>query len=301
VLIHVTGAKGIVGKEAVQAVAHLGEVHGTDVDDMDVCDRDSVQRTLESRPPNVLVHLAALKGNQPSRENPLAFFQVNTVGTMNLLEACRSLGVEKFIFLSSLTVHGPSPNPVIESTPWAPLHPYAGSKCSAEAMIHAYANAYGIRAVAFRPNFIVGPIDPPMLYTDNIVYDFIEAIQQTGVIELAGDGLFQREWLHPKDIASAIALAASSEGTGFDPYILSGHRTTMLELANTVVRKIGRGRVETNPNLGGFSLISSSEKAERELGWKPKVKLDTLISEIWDEYRSRLGLRDIELNSNYRN
>lgn len=284
----------------MKAVAHLGEVHGTDVDDMDVCDQESVQRTLENRPPNILVHLAALKGNQPSRENPLAFFQVNTVGTLNLLETCRSLGVAKFIFLSSLTVHGPSSTPVVESTPWAPLHPYAGSKCSAEAMVHAYSNAYGIRAVAFRPNFIVGPIHSPIPYTDNIVYDFIKAIQQNGVIQLAGDGLFQREWLHPKDIASAVALAASLPGTGFDPYILSGHRATMLEIANAVVKIMGEGRVETNPNLGGFTLISSSEKAERELGWKPTVKLEPLISEIWNEYRSRLRLEDIEHNNNYR-
>lgn len=291
-LIHVTGARGLVGSQVTKALAQLGEVHGTDVDDMDVANPDRVMETLSAHPPDVLVHLAALKGNQPSRKRPVDFFRVNTAGTLNLLEACRQLGIKQFIFLSSLTVHGPGNGPVNESSPWAPLHPYAGSKGAAESMVQAYANSYGLQAVAFRPNFIVGPIPPPQPYVDNIIYDFIEAIHQSGAIELAGEGQFQREWLHPKDIAHAVSLAVSRPRDGFDAYILSGHRTTMRELAERIILRVGGGEVVTNPQRDGFSLISTSEKAEQELGWRPQVPFDCLLDEIWDEYRTRFGIKD---------
>ena len=286
-MIHVTGAKGALGTELTKALAGIGDVHGTDIDEMDITDPGSIIASLRKCPPEVMVHAAALKGNQPSRQRPADFFTVNTVGTVNLLEACRQLGVKRFALVSSLTVHGSSSDPVDELSPWAPLHPYAGSKGAAEVMVHAYANAYGIQAAVFRPNFIVGPISPPRPYTDNIIYDFIEAIHRTGVIELAGDGKCQREWLHPVDVASAIALAVSLPDMGYETYILAGHRVTMLELADRVIQRVGAGQVTTNPNRGGFSLISSDEKARRQLQWRPQVDLDTLIGEIWDEYRSR--------------
>ena len=297
-LIHVTGAKGLLGTHVIQALANLGDVHGTDLDEMDITDPGSVMTTLALRPPDVIVHTAALKGNQPSRDRPLDFFRVNTAGTVNLLEACRQLGIKRFVFVSSLTVHGPSEDPVDEASPWAPAHPYAGTKGAAETMIQSYVSSYGLRATIFRPNFIVGPIPLPRPYTDNLIYDFIEALQNSGVIELAGDGSYQREWLHPRDVAAAISLAVPSSETGCETYILSGHRVTMRELADRVIHCVGKGSTITNPDLGGFSLVSSDQKACRELGWRPEVDLDSLIGEIWDEYRSRVAAGD---GSHHRN
>lgn len=286
-LFHVTGAKGLVGEAIVEALGKLGDVHGTDVDDMDVTDLESVKSTFAARPPGVVVHLAGLKGNFPSREQPLKFFEVNTVGTVNLLEASRLQGANHFIFFSSLTAHGPGTEQVNELSPLDPQHPYSGSKGAAESMVHAYSHAYGIRATIFRPNFIVGPIYTPRPYVDNLIYDFIQAIYDSGTIELAGEGQYEREWMHPRDVASAVARAVSSSRVGCDTYILRGERVTMHDLATRIIQRVGSGKVTTNPNRGGFSIISSGEKAERELGWKPEVDLNALIGEIWDEYQSR--------------
>jgi nucleoside-diphosphate-sugar epimerase len=287
-LFHVTGARGLVGQAVTSGLAELGDVHVTDVEDMDVTDLEAVRATLASRPPDVVVHLAGLKGNLPSREQPLKFIDVNTNGTVNLLEASRLLGVKHFVFFSSLTVHGPGNEPVDETSPLDPQHPYSGSKGASESIVRAYSHSYGMGATIFRPNFIVGPIYPPQPYADNLIYDFIQAIHDDGVIELAGEGQYQREWMHPVDIASAVGLAVSATGTGCETYILRGERVTMHDLATRIVQRVGKGRITTNPNRGGFSIISSSEKAERELGWKPNVDLNTLISEIWDEYQERV-------------
>jgi nucleoside-diphosphate-sugar epimerase len=286
-LFHVTGAQGRVGVEITSALAKMGDVHGTDVGDMDVTDQAGVISALAARPPDVVVHLAGLKGNLPGRENPIRFFGVNTLGTLNLLEASRLAGVKHFIFFSSLTVYGPDDAEVDETSPLDPQHPYSGSKASAESMVQTYSNAYGMRATIFRPNFIVAPIDPPAPYEDNLIYDFIKLIQDTGNIELAGRGQYEREWMHPKDVADAVSLAINSKGSGSETYILRGERVSMQELADRIIKYVGKGSTTTNPERGGFSIISSGEKARRQLGFEASVNLDTLISDIWDEYRTR--------------
>lgn len=286
-LFHVTGANGLVGKEVTASLAKFGDVDGTDVDTMDVTSLESVNQAFSRRSPDVVVHLAGLKGNQPSRQNPLKFFDVNTFGTMNLLEASREVGAKRFIFFSSLTVHGPVTEAVDETSPLVPQHPYSGSKAASESIVQAYSNSYGMPATIFRPNFIVGPMPAPLPYLDNLVYDFIQAIRDKGVIELAGDGHFKREWMHPCDVASAVSLAASTDLPGCETFILRGERVTMHELASRIIKLVGSGSIGSNPNMDGFSIISSGEKAHKLLNWSPAVDLDNLLGQIWDEYQSR--------------
>lgn len=288
-LYHVTGSRGVVGKEVIQSLGRIGDVIGSDVDDMDVTDAEAVSATLSKNPPDVVVHLAGLKGNLPSQQDPLRFFGVNTSGTLNLLEASRQIGVKQFVFFSSLTVHGPTDEAIDERSPLFPQHPYSGSKGASEAMVHAYSNAYGIEATIFRPNFIVAPIPAPLPYVDNLIYDFIDLIHRVGVIELAGDGQYEREWMHPVDVASGVTAAVQANRPGCETYILRGDRVTMHEFAARIVTKVGKGEITTNSERGGFSIISSGEKAKRDLGWAATVSLDELIDQIWNEYKSRHG------------
>lgn len=286
-LCHVTGSEGVVGTEVVRALKKIGDVVGTDVDNMDVTDSQAVLAALSQNPPDVVVHLAGLKGNLPSQQDPLRFFGVNTSGTLNLLEASRQLGVKHFVFFSSLTVHGPTDEAIDERSALFPQHPYSGSKGASESMVHAYSNAYGMGATIFRPNFIVAPIPHPLPYVDNLIYDFIDLIYKTGVIELAGDGQYEREWMHPVDVASAVAAAVQANRPGCETYILRGERVTMHEFASRIVDRVGKGKITTNPERGGFSIISSGGKAQKELNWNPTVSLDGLIDQILAEYVSR--------------
>ena len=63
----------------------------------------------------------------------------------------------------------------------------------------------------------------------------------------------------------------------------------MQEFAERIVKRIGSGVIKTNPSQGGFSIISTSAKAKRQMGWKPTVDLDTLLDSIWEEYQARHG------------
>ena len=265
----------------------LGEVRGSDVEDLDVARAPQVLARLRADRPDVVIHLAALKGNAPSRQRPVAFFRVNAQGTLNLLEACRRLGISRVVFMSSVTVVGPGETPADESSPIRPLHPYAASKAAAEALIHAYVNSYGLRAVILRPNFIVGAIPPPHPYGDNLIYEFVARVARSGVLELTGDPGFQREWLHPSDISRAVRLAVEADLPRCETFMLSANRCTMRDVAECIVRHAGRGKIAVNPAGAGFTLISSSAKAQRLLGWQPRVTLEDIVAEIWEEYRSR--------------
>jgi len=142
-----------------------------------------------------------------------------------------------------------------------------------------------------RPNFIVGAIPPPHPYRDNLIYDFVTKVHQSGELELIGDPGFQREWLHPCDVSQAVQLAVEANLPGCETFMLSANRCTMQDLAELIVRSVGRGRVTVDPAGAGFTLISSSAKARRLLGWQPRVSLDEIVAEIWEEYRSRSAAR----------
>jgi len=285
--ILVTGARGLVGRSLLPLLEEIGDIRGTDLDSLDVTEASSVTKCFEEYVPDIVVHLAARKGNAASRQRPDEFFRVNTLGTLNLLEGCRRHGVKEFVFLSSATVHGQSETPVDESSPVRPLHPYGASKASAEAFVHAYSKSYGINAVILRPNFIVGAIYQPEPYTDNIIYDFLRDIDARGVIELAGDGSYEREWVHPTDVALAVKAAILSCPSGCETFMLAGHRQSMKELAKRIIAIAGKGEVRAQAAMPGFTLVSSSMKAKHLLGWQPRYELDMIIKEIWDEYAGR--------------
>ncbi len=284
--IHVTGANGFLAKYVIEACKDLGTIQGTDVDTMNITNAESVLSNLQKDVPDVIIHLAALQGRAVSRERPADFFKVNTEGTLNLLEVCRKLGIKKFVLMSSLTVHGKGEVPIDENATIAPLHPYGASKAAAEAIVHSYSNSFGIDAFILRPNFIGGKI--PRGYTENLIYNFIKNLDEKGFIELAGDGHYQREWVHPKDIANAIRLCILSRIKGCEAFILSEpeNRLSMMELAQRLVKKAKRGYVTTQPALEGFSLISSNRKAKEKLNWQPQVTIDEIIEEIFDGYKS---------------
>ncbi len=284
--IHITGANGFLAQHVIEACKDLGEIQKSDIDTMDIADAESVLYNLQKDVPDVVVNLAALQGRAVSRERPTDFFKVNTWGTLNLLEACRKLGIKKFVLMSSLTVHGKSDVPIDENAPITPLHPYGASKAAAEAAVQSYSKSFGIDAAILRPNFIAGKV--PKNYTESLIFNFMKNLDEKGFIELAGDGHFQREWIHPKDIANAIRLCITSDIKGVETFILSDpkNRLSMMELAKKLLNKAGKGEIKTNSTIEGFSLISDAKKAREKLKWQPQVDIDTIIEEIWNGYKS---------------
>lgn len=279
--IHVTGGRGFLGRYVVSALEGQHQVEVTDVDDMDVTNREAVIERLADRP-DLVCHLAGLTGAAASREQVERFFEVNTVGTLHVLEACRRHAIERLIFLSTLTVHGAADRAVDEDSPVRPRHPYAASKAAAELLVGTWARAYGIGSIVLRATLVAGEgqAEP------NAVSQFVDAARGGETIEIYGDGSHRREWLHPQDLAEAVRLAAkrlqAEPPAGSLPILVSpGEPISMRELAERIVHRLGAGAIEhTHPTAQAFSLTTDSDRARKELGWYPAIGIDEIIDRV---------------------
>lgn len=286
--VHITGGKGFLGPYVAGALAPEHEVEITDLDGLDVMDLDAAAAHLAKSKPDVVVHLAGLTGAEGSLRQPYEFFRVNSFGTLNVMEACRRAGVDKVVFMSTLTVHGATEgSSVREEASYEPRHPYAGSKASAELIVKTYSRSYCIRAVILRATLVAGEGQRE----PNAVTEFVRKALEGGVLEIYGEGDHAREWLHPSDLAAAVRSAvrhlAGGDGGGCETFIVSsGRPLSMRELAERVISVVGKGRVEFQPaTRQAFSLCSAPEKAKRVLGWAPKVSMDEIIRRIADHQR----------------
>src|SRR5262245_3054386 len=202
--IHITGGKGFLARWIVPMLRERHEVTVTDRDSLDVTDLNAVRAGFAVERPDVVLHLAALCGAQPSRDNPPEFFHVNAQGAVNVMEACRRTGVKRILFFSSMTVFGSGDEPRTEDSPFAPRHPYAVSKVAAEDDALTYCRTWGIKTLVFRPTLVVGE----GYKEPHAVGDFVETVLRGERIVLFGGGEHRRDFIHPEDVARATLLAA---------------------------------------------------------------------------------------------
>jgi nucleoside-diphosphate-sugar epimerase len=280
--IHVTGAGGFLARWIVPLLSRSHEVETSDRESMDVTDAALVRRTLEHSRPDLVCHLAALCGARPSRERPPEFFAANALGTVNLLEACRRAGVPRFLFASSLTVHGAGDEARTESSNYAPRHPYAVSKAAAELAVINYTQDFGLRAITLRPTLVVGE----GYKEPHAIGDFVETVLRGDDIVLFGDGGHRRDFVHPEDVAQAFALAvdklAAANDASYQVYNIStGQPFRMAELAELVIRVTGRGHVVHRPATDQtFSLFTSIDSARAALRFQPRIDVEDIVRRL---------------------
>ena len=143
-------------------------------------------------------------------ENPRAYYEVNVLGALNLLELCREFGVGKFILTSTSSVYGAAVDgPVGEDAVSSrPLSPYAASKKAAETLLYSYHHLYGIDAVALRYFTVYGPGGRP----DMSIFRFIRGIAEAETITVYGDGTQQRDFTYVDDIARGTVASLPLSG-----------------------------------------------------------------------------------------
>lgn len=280
--VHITGGKGFLGRYAQEALGDGFEVEISDVDTLDVTDHEATAAALAASKPDVVCHLAGLTGAGASLADPRRFMEVNLNGTTNVLEACRLAEIKGFVFMSSLTVHGQSAAAVVEDSPFSPRHPYGGGKAAAELVVRTYARCYGIRSAILRPTLIAGEGQAEA----NAITEFTETVLRGEVIDIFGDGSHEREWLDPADVGSAVCAAvayvANTPDLECESFVVSsGVGLSMADLARRVIAETGTGEVTFTPTTRqAFSLVTATDKARRELSWKPEVPTDEIIRRV---------------------
>lgn len=237
----------------------------------DIRDLKALQENLAGRDLDVICHLAAKAGVRPSIQDPIAYQEVNVLGTQNLLEIAREKDVKPFVFASSSSVYGVNPNvPWREDDPvLLPISPYASTKVSGELLGHVYSHLYGIRFLALRFFTVYGPRQRP----DLAIRKFAGLMLDGRPIPVYGDGSTRRDYTFVADTVKGLLAAMEYDRSGYEVVNLGNNRTVSLdEMIRTLedVLKVKAIRDERPPQPGDVPQTwASVEKAESLLGFRP--------------------------------
>ncbi|MFC2154828.1 NAD-dependent epimerase/dehydratase family protein, partial [Candidatus Altiarchaeota archaeon] len=175
------------------------------LEETDLLDDEGIESLFQEYDFDVVVHLAAYAGVQPSIRNPPLYSQVNITGTVNLLESCRKNDVNHFILGSSSSVYGINNKiPFTEDDPVTqPISPYAATKRAVEVFCFVYNHLYGINVSCLRLFTVYGPRQRP----DLAIHKFTKLIDAGETIDVYGDGSSKRDYTFISDIIDGIMKA----------------------------------------------------------------------------------------------
>jgi len=229
---------------------------------------------------DTVFHLAANPEVRIGSENPTIHYEQNVLATFNLLEAIRKVGhIKTLVFTSSSTVYGDAkviPTPE-DYAPLTPISTYGASKLAAEALISAYANTYGFKAIIYRLANIVG-----LRSQHGVIHDFIKKLRENPKkLEILGDGTQTKSYLHVKDCIDAILTGVHASNEKVSIFnVGSEDMTTVKEIADIVCAKMGLEDVHyvfTKGVNGGrgwkgdVKIMLLSIERLKKFGWEPKL------------------------------
>lgn len=278
-----------------------------------------IQAQNSGSPFDGVLHFAALIEAGESMKEPEAFFRNNTAATLSLLEAMLACGPRRLVFSSTAAVYGePEVVPIPEDANLQPTNAYGESKLLVERMLVWLNRIHGLRYASLRyfnvagaperpdGTIIRGEAHQPETHLIPLVLDV--ALGRRDFIKIFGDdyptpdGTCIRDYIHVSDLADAHLLALQAlqtpHNSNFDlsPLIYNlgnGQGFSVRQVIESARRVTGHPiPVEMCPRRAGDPavLVASSEKAIRELGWKPHyTNLDDIVRTAWIWHQRRYG------------
>lgn len=224
-------------------------------------------------------HLAAKVRVPESVLYPREYNEVNVGGTVSLMVAIRDVGVKRVVLASSGAVYGEqAQQPVREDQRPNPRSPYAVSKLASEYYVNTLGDLYGIETVVLRIFNAYGPGQPLPVSHPPVIPQFMHKAVQGSTLVVFGDGDQTRDFVYIDDVVDALVAAATADNVNRAIInVGSGEETSVNELTRKVSEVVGREvHVIHNRNeSGGVSrLVADLSRAERLLGYRPKVKLE---------------------------
>ncbi|MFC3052305.1 NAD-dependent epimerase/dehydratase family protein [Kordiimonas pumila] len=243
----------------------------------DILDKDTTVQAAQDA--DVVVHLAANTGVGPSVDDPVSDCRTNVMGTLNMLEACRKVGVGRFVFASSGAPLGVQVPPLHEEMAPHPASPYGASKLAGEGYCSAYFHCFGIETAILRFGNVYGEGSG---HKQSVIAKFIKKALAGETLEIYGDGTQTRDFIHISDLVDAVVLAGLIPEVGGETFQIATAQETML---SEMVEKLFAAMQQENiivpstyfgPKRDGDVTrnFSDTEKAYKRLGWKAQVSLE---------------------------
>jgi UDP-glucose 4-epimerase len=268
----------------------------------DIADKENVEATIRKHSIEAVMHFAASIEAGESMKVPEQFFRNNTAGSLALLEAMLRTGVKKFVFSSTAALFGEPENiPIRETDTLRPTNAYGESKLLVERMLAWLHRIHGLRYASLRYFNAAGAAgklgeshDPETHLIPLILQVPLgkrQSISIYGTDYSTKDGTCVRDYIHVSDLAQAhiLALEALSERAPLIYNLGNGRGFTVREVIEVARRITGHPipaiespRREGDPAV----LVASSEKIQRELGWKPRfTDLEAIVSSAWEWHK----------------
>jgi UDP-glucose 4-epimerase len=298
----VTGGAGFIGSHVVDTllargyrVLALDDLSSGDaanvaaeatLEELDIVDAERLSRAISSLRPHVVCHLAAQASVTVSVKTPGRDLDVNVRGTLNVCEAARQSGAPVIFASTGGALYGDNaPVPATEAAATEPLAPYGASKLGGEAYVATWSRLYSVPNVVLRLGNVYGPRQNPHGEA-GVVAIFSDQLLAGEAPTVYGHGKPTRDYVHVIDVARAFVLGAEGERSG-TYNVGSGKETSVLELLEilqTAARTSLEPRLE--PLRSGELQRSAldSSRIAAELGWRPKIPLDSGLSETFHTY-----------------
>ncbi len=267
----------------------------------DLRDSDFMDKVFTENDIEAVIQFAADSLVGESVEDPLKYYNNNVVSTLCLLTKMNQYGVDKIVFSSTAATYGEPKNvPIMETDPTVPTNPYGETKLAVEKALRWCCDAYDIKYTALRyfnaaGAHISGKIGEDHNPESHLIPIILQAaFGKRDCITIFGDdyntedGTCVRDYIHVTDLADAHILALEKmrkDGKSNIYNLGNGNGFSVKEVVE-IARKVTGVNIkaelgERRPGDPAI-LVASSEKAKKELGWKPKYyDLSTIIETAW--------------------
>ena len=300
-------------------VASVADNFNYSFEHADIRNRCALDGIFEKHQPDAVIHLAAESHVDRSIDGPVDFIETNINGTFNMLEAARTYWqlqgkpeTFRFHHVSTDEVFGSLPsNPAVqftEETPYDPRSPYSASKASADHLVCAWHETYGLPVLLTNCSNNYGPYHFPEKLIPVIILNALAG----NSLPIYGDGRHIRDWLYVEDHADALLLVLT-QGLNGRRYNIGGeNERTNLELVRTLCKILDRLQprrigsyaelisfVQDRPGHDARYAIDPS-RIKHELGWRPSVTVEEGLEktvqwyldneEWWKPLQNRTGV-----------
>ena len=306
----VTGGAGFIGSHLVRSLLDRGDrvrvldnlstgskanLAGLEVDfiEGDIRDAAVVQQSIKDV--DFIFHLAAFISVAGSMEDPLACYEVNLNGSLNMLMQASQAGVRRVVLASSAAVYGESESPVAENHPLNPQSPYAASKLAMEQAAKLFSQSFSLETVCLRFFNAYGPRQSPDSPYAAAIPKFIQVMLAGEPATIHGDGQQTRDFVYVGDIVEAMLLAAGGDSIDSRIFNIAGGNSIPI---NELVETLQQFFPETpdpvfGPPRQGDLRFSEADisLAERSLGYRPRIDLQEGLEITVEWFKSR---REVE-------
>lgn len=272
---------------------------------IDLCDKDGLERIFSDQNIDIVVNLAAQAGVRYSLENPQAYVNSNLVGFVNILECCRHHRVKHLVFASSSSVYGANtkmPFSVHQNIDH-PVSLYAATKKANELMAHTYSHLYGLPCTGLRFFTVYGPWGRP----DMALFLFTKAILEDRPIKVFNHGKMKRDFTYIDDIIEGVVRVMKHQpdsnpdwsgnrpdpGTSYTRYkIYNIGNNSPVELSafieeieSTLGKKAKKEYMDLQPG-DVPATYADVDDLMNDVGFKPSTPLNIGIKNFIEWYRS---------------